>query len=634
MLWITAAGCVGDDATPPRDRDSAAARSSVEPPARGTTPKPSATNGPPKRLRIFGAGGVAVPITPGDRAVKAGVVSVKIGDTEVLAPISRVEQAAEGGAAAPVDDEPAARAARWWVGAGLAWRSVKGPGGGQWVALVPASSFDDQRRPPSMLVDSQPVALDWRPADRAMVDALLDAAPELSPLLTRATDSLMTSPEERWRAKLASGRALGIDEDAPIADPIVAALARHEEGLWLSALERVWRVDRALCLRLATRLRLVVDNADDAGWNAAALGERVPLWPADRAGLLALRERLTDPKSSDAAVTSAVNAMVTGQPAALAVVIDDAGTLAKDRTPLTALWAASMLAEPVAAGVRAAGSAGGEELARFEPMTARRLYLAQRRLSDEDGPGPLARAERRAASTELRVSVGEWAATRSAVTTLVKARPPGVNVGPMFLDWTMASVLDAGAERSGNAALRRADPEIDIAGRLYREPGEDRATGPAPAGRAGNVGVGRWTLYLECRRAGGPGAGDVVRIHLGPANAGEAGQAAAAAITLDIAESGALSIRTGRPADTDGAPTRQDAGRIRVAGGGAGSDRWSAWVPIPPAAISADGVLQIGLVRLAPSGDARRSAWPRPMLPWADEPGRIAVDLRTWAAGE
>ncbi|MBY0263779.1 MAG: hypothetical protein K2Q20_15650, partial [Phycisphaerales bacterium] len=329
-LWITAAGCVGDDATPPPDRGSTAAKASVEPPARGASPKPSTTNGPPKTLRIFGSGGIAVPISPGERAIKAGVVSVKIGDTEVLAPITRVEQAAEGSATSQVDDEPAARAARWWVGAGPAWRSAKGPGGGQWIALVPASSLDDQARPPSMLVDAQPVALDWRPADRAMVDALLDSAPELSPLLTRATDALMTSPEERWRAKLASGRALGIEEDAPIADPAVAAFARHEEGQWLSALERVWRIDRALCLRLATRLRLVVDSADDAGWNAAAPGERVPLWPVDRAGLLALRERLTDPKSSDAAATSAVNAMVTGQPGALAVVIDDAGTLAKD----------------------------------------------------------------------------------------------------------------------------------------------------------------------------------------------------------------------------------------------------------------------------------------------------------------
>jgi hypothetical protein len=32
-------------------------------------------------------------------------------------------------------------------------------------------------------------------------------------------------------------------------------------------------------------------------------------------------------------------------------------------------------------------------------------------------------------------------------------------------------------------------------------------------------------------------------------------------------------------------------------------------------------------------GRGRRSAWPRPMLPWQDEPGRAALDTRAWGGG-
>lgn len=631
------AGCSGPEAATPAARGDGTAKPGVQKPSAGVQQATAA--GLPRTIRVIGADAIAVPVNPGDAAIKAGVVSVQFAEARILAPLSRVVADVEIAGGADGALERAARAGRRWVGAELEWRSVKGgaAGGGagssaggdgtRWVALVPAGAVDEATRPAAMLLDGRSVVLDWRAADAAMVEALLDIAPELSPVLTGATDALMASPDERWRAKLASGRPLGADEDAPIGDPAVAALARHEEGLWISALERVWRMDRALCLRLATRLSLAVDSIDDGAGGVgggAGAGERVPLWPLDRATLVNMRDALVDARSSDAAARAAVGAVLLGQPAALAVVLDDGGTLAKDRSPMAAVWAAALLDEPAAAGVRLAGSAGGEELVRLEPMTARRLYVSQKRASDEEGPGPLGASLRgkAAPTTQLRVSVGDWEATRSGVTALVKAQPPGVNVGPMLVDWTMASMLEAGAERSGNAALRRAGPGLDIAGRLYREPGADGAQ--AVSGRGGGGGAGRWTLYLECRRGEGKLNGDTVSVYLGPAGVG-AGAGGGGVMTIDVLESGELSMRVG-------GGERQGAGRARTA---AGPERWSVWVPIPAAAIRADGILQIGLVRAVgvDGGPVARAAWPRPMLPWTDEPGRIAVDLRAWGGG-
>jgi hypothetical protein len=57
-------------------------------------------------------------------------------------------------------------------------------------------------------------------------------------------------------------------------------------------------------------------------------------------------------------------------------------------------------------------------------------------------------------------------------------------------------------------------------------------------------------------------------------------------------------------------------------------DRWTAIVPIPAHAIDPDGVLRIALERL--DGDGGRATWPRAVLPWREEPGRVAIDLTAW----
>lgn len=53
------------------------------------------------------------------------------------------------------------------------------------------------------------------------------------------------------------------------------------------------------------------------------------------------------------------------------------------------------------------------------------------------------------------------------------------------------------------------------------------------------------------------------------------------------------------------------------------SDRWSFRLPIPAECIEPSGEIRLGITRTDLAGT--RAAWPRPMLPWQDEPGRLSL---------
>ena len=58
------------------------------------------------------------------------------------------------------------------------------------------------------------------------------------------------------------------------------------------------------------------------------------------------------------------------------------------------------------------------------------------------------------------------------------------------------------------------------------------------------------------------------------------------------------------------------------------SQRWACWVPIPPSAVEDTERVFLGVEYF----DARgvRSSWPRPSLPWQQEPGRLVIELGAW----
>jgi hypothetical protein len=481
-----------------------------------------------------------------------------------------------------------------------------------------------------------------------MIDAILDRGPELSPLLTAMTDRLMGDPWERWRAKVASSRPLGVDEDRLIDDPVVAGLARQRERAWLTALASVWRADRAVALDLVDELARVIDIGDEGGGGAGGAGaERVPMWTTDAALLDDLLGRLTDASATDASVLSAARAFLamrgaaggagSGVAAGGALVMDDAGVLDPDGRPLPALWAINFGATPASVSVRSRGSEVGidaQEPVSLPPRTARRVYAGVGgggAGGGGGGPPPPPRAPPAGGGSELAVRVGEWSSTRTVIGQRVRVVPPGLRIGPMLADWSMAEAGEQAMVRPGRAgtgvALPRADPAFDAQGRLYREPGGGGGGGVGGDRDAGRGVGGSWTVYMECRRpAGVSGSTDRLTLWFGPAGAG----GSASAATLSVTDTGEITWRVG---GGRGGPAMQGAGTARVT---RLSDRWIVWIPVPPAVIEraaareggASGVVQIGVVR----EDARgvRTAWPRPMLPWSTEPGRVASDLSAW----
>jgi hypothetical protein len=58
-------------------------------------------------------------------------------------------------------------------------------------------------------------------------------------------------------------------------------------------------------------------------------------------------------------------------------------------------------------------------------------------------------------------------------------------------------------------------------------------------------------------------------------------------------------------------------------------DRWSFRLSLPPGALESDGMVRIGMTRIDCLG--RRTAWPLPMLPWQQDPGRAALNTSAWS---
>jgi hypothetical protein len=121
----------------------------------------------------------------------------------------------------------------------------------------------------------------------------------------------------------------------------------------------------------------------------------------------------------------------------------------------------------------------------------------------------------------------------------------------------------------------------------------------------------QWSLYLECRQPPGQTKAETVRVWLGAFGATRS--------ILRVSSDGKASddLAPGRGLDAAAAPVivRHD-------------DKWILRIPIPPSRIEADRTVRIAVERTDSRG--RRSTWPRPMLPWQAEPGRVWVDLGAW----
>jgi len=248
------------------------------------------------------------------------------------------------------------------------------------------------------------------------------------------------------------------------------------------------------------------------------------------------------------------------------------GLAARVRDPASAGAPAIQVADLAGRAGRAAVSDGRREAAPLLVRAGRSALL----------PAPVGRGAPEAGEL-LIVSAGDRTLTLEPPVSRIKATPPGARLLPFFLDLSLPAW-------TGRAAAQP-PPAYAAAGLVLRDASSSS-----------------WRLYLECKA---PGAlpTDRVTVFLGPRDA----PAAVSRIA-----------RGGQPETLSGEPMTllrsDDLG-----------DRWTALLSIPPAAVSPDGQLLVGLTREFGSAEQPgRAAWPVALLPWEDAPGRVAIDLTDW----
>ena len=568
---------------------------------------------------------VAVRTPPPGRATIRPIenrIDVVLGRTLVLpvtvqGPVDVREQVA-----ARLDDGRSPNAALYWLGVTpdqsiTTWLEPAGrwtatpagadrlpSGSGVWAIIL---EFPLDAVGQGVWINETRFALNWLP-DPGSLSAGTEAwplplgeIPRSSSLLRLAAPEL-ASPLRRWRySLLMSGlrpdarppAELDLSEPMPglgmvFDDPVLEAVARQTEARWQIALGNLWLANPDLADRLKRRLVAAVDFL---GPGPAVLA---PAWPTSQADLDALLSDLLNPRLSPAAHAERAAAWLDSQPPATAWVTDDAGlrdaqtgrpvstcTVANLTERATLAWA-SRDTWPAAAGLTTVAARG----------TARISVVA------DESADAAPRAGEPLRTTAFNLHAGEWETERAAMWMRLPARPPGLRFEPLFSDWTMVGWL-TGEPDAGMVPA----PEWAAAALLYRND---------TAAQDGTIGL-RWMLMVECRTAQGASPeNESIRVWLGPYGSPTAVlKATATGVVVD-----------------ERAPDSGLRGDMNAASIAELPEKWVAQIPIPARAIEPDGTLRIGLERT--DSRARRTAWPRPMLPWQSEPGRVAVDTTTW----
>ena len=444
------------------------------------------------------------------------------------------------------------------------------PPPGLWDAPLPERARGDAQLVEMLEIDASVPDRRWRA--RLALDGLRPAGPLGAPRYEGPIRSF-----EAIRAEL--GAELGAD---PESGRVLEHLARQTEARWQVALGLLWDADPEIARQVIDRLAGVAEVRRDVF---------APMWNVDARANAELRRDLLSPFANAPARATRARAWIEGFPRAIAWVVDDGGRQdAGDGVLLPTLGVISLPRDRVAVALEVEGTSRRPGLSPLPPRVLRYVQAGVMPLESVIG-GPVLRV------SSISVRIGRWTSTIEAVATLAAARPPGLRIGPLLHDWTMNAL-----SRGANAEHARPPPERATVAMLSRAtPIADRDI------RSG------WVLYAECHLPEGvvPEL-DTLRVWLGPYDA----PTSALRITPDGSVIDELAGRTGLP--------ERRFAETRVL-----DDRWVAELEIPREAVSADGILRLGVERLDDAG--RRTAWPRRMLPWQIEPGRLAIDLTTWS---
>lgn len=370
-----------------------------------------------------------------------------------------------------------------------------------------------------------------------------------NPDLVAALERELLEPSLRWHGRIGLERIAIQPAPSTFGDPIIEDWAQQIETRWRAALARLWNIDPDLAREAERTLWLTANLGGTSRW---------PMWPADPIELESLSDTLNDPSLSATQQADRVRRWLDDQPRVL-------------------IW----IAEP-------ALDSPGLSLGALNLTPETEVLWARR---PNDAPTPHELAPGVAHLITLSGSPAWTISTRDRVIELsdpslpTLAVPPGVLIGPLLRDWTLASL------RAGSP---RADAASDVRCLLYAIPGEAGPDSPRV-----------WRLHAEARALPDD---EALRMSLGPLGAPRG--------IFRCARDGSIHLERGAMPDQPAIVF-------------ADASRWTARIPIDTSHIEETGMLRLGLERLDPSG--RRWSWPVARFPWDDQPGRALLDLRAWS---
>lgn len=509
-----------------------------------------------------------------------------------------------------------------WIGVRPGARSADPVGwlgaAAEWVASPAREASRDDARPPGrwyLVCKMPPEAVGlgmWFAGERSAVNWLTDPwrlgrdansrVPEKmwqttlpegvvdEPVVRRSLTRLMSNPWTRWRARLMLGE---LEPSASFADHwsppsgfepteptgVLAKLANYQDGLWQAALARLWIGDAEEAVALRARLGQVSEF--HGGWAAS--------FPVSSVEELDLRTDLLNPFVNEKTLGLRAQAWRRSRPAAATWVVDDSGRSdSVHGSPAATLGVVAFIGDQGEAGRPVSVILSLEGL---PPEPIERVQEIHRVLPVRDATATGLRA------VAVPVRLGEWKSQIQVVRGLFPGAPPSVPVGPLVNDWTLGTWA-RGRELDGAAA----SPDSTTTARLLR------------AGRSSTD----WQLLLECRSPAAA-SGASIESPIGETSVDE--------VTFWFGPRGSPSVvrrvdRSGRVRGEAGEAVLQTLPVVETAGG------WAVMLPLPVEAIEPGELLRMGITRT--NGSGRRTAWPRRMLPWDSEPGRLAIDLGAW----
>lgn len=414
----------------------------------------------------------------------------------------------------------------------------------------------------------------WEELSRAAISVVAAIPADQREAAYLSLHTATQTPGDHWRAALLRRAIKPATPARPdFQPPALNTLALQIGDHWAGAIGRLNRADAALAQRLARRLLHVayLPTSDTTGAWAVVWADADPH---------TLETLLTTPAAN---LPIAATSYLAGQPSHIAWVRDDAGLRdALAQTSLATIGVVSLADQALLGTVSVAGGggpAGASEPVAFKPLLGQSFTLAASSVSPA-GSGGGSWASLKLATTAVSLPVA---------TSAVPATPPGVLIGPFSRDWTLDS---------------------------FRKQLPVRVGGVAASLLPSAATPGRWELYLESRPQGGGGGGDAelererFRVWAGPTGA--------PVVSISVGPDGTVTKLDGASGG-DGVTAQFS----RLPGGG-----WCAILTLPAAAQDDKGLLRLGVEHTAASG--MRSSWPRPMLPWQTEPGRLAIDTAAW----